>query len=94
MVKTCGVTVGVLASELPVGVGVPLPVVGEGPGLPPGEGVLMESTVGEAVLTAVPEPIAEIVADTGVQSGRTDEGAFFLGDPNAPIIHLDYSDFL
>ena len=44
--------------------------------------------------TAVPEPTVELVAETGVQSGRTDEGAFFLGDPNAPITHLDYSDFL
>ncbi|MAT97681.1 MAG: hypothetical protein CL608_11100 [Anaerolineaceae bacterium] len=41
------------------------------------------------------EPTAAEAADeTGVISGRTDEGAFFLGDPNAPITHIDYSDFL
>jgi hypothetical protein len=33
-------------------------------------------------------------AETGVVSGRTEEGAFFLGDPNALITHIDYSDFL
>jgi hypothetical protein len=41
------------------------------------------------------EPTAEeVTAETGVISGRTEEGAFFLGDPNAPITHIDYSDFL
>jgi len=41
------------------------------------------------------EPTAEeVVAEPGVISGRTEEGAFFLGDPNAPITHIDYSDFL
>lgn len=51
--------------------------------------------------TAVPSPTATTsatteptAAETGVLSGRTDEGAFFLGDPNAPITHIDYSDFL
>jgi len=37
---------------------------------------------------------AEVAAETGVISGRTEEGAFFLGDANAPITHIDYSDFL
>jgi len=41
------------------------------------------------------EPTGETaVVATGMISGRTDEGAFFLGDPNAPITHIDYSDFL
>lgn len=48
-----------------------------------------------ATATTAAEPTAETaVAATGVISGRTDEGAFFLGDPNAPITHIDYSDFL
>lgn len=45
----------------------------------------------------VPEPeplLEEAVAEASVISGRTEEGAFFLGDPNAPIVHIDYSDFL
>ena len=29
-----------------------------------------------------------------VIAGRTPEGAFFLGDPNAPLTMIDYSDFL
>ncbi|MCB8943164.1 MAG: hypothetical protein H6658_05365 [Ardenticatenaceae bacterium] len=29
-----------------------------------------------------------------VISGRLDEGSFFLGDPNAPVTLIDYSDFL
>ena len=41
------------------------------------------------------EPVAvETVVETDVVSGRTEEGAFFFGDPNAPITHIDYSDFL
>ncbi len=44
--------------------------------------------------TSAPEPTAEVVAEASIVSGRTEEGAFFLGDPNAPITHIDYSDFL
>ncbi|MBK8903804.1 MAG: hypothetical protein IPM53_21665 [Anaerolineaceae bacterium] len=45
--------------------------------------------------TAEPTPAEEsAVEEVRVISGRTDEGAFFLGDPNAPITHIDYSDFL
>lgn len=58
-----------------------------------------------AVATAVPSPTATTIAtaeptavataaETGVISGRTADGAFFLGAPNAPITHIDYSDFL
>lgn len=47
------------------------------------------------VTEIVVEPTAtEAIVETGVMSGRTEEGAFFLGDPNAPITHIDYSDFL
>ena len=42
------------------------------------------------------EPTAVPVEETGptVISGRLDEGAFFLGDLNAPVTLIDYSDFL
>lgn len=40
------------------------------------------------------EPVVEAVPEGGVVSARTPEGAFYLGDPNAPITHIDYSDFL
>ena len=65
---------------------------------------IIEETAQEDLATAVPptieptaappEPTATVVAEAGVVSGRTEEGAFFLGDPNAPITHIDYSDFL
>ncbi|MCA9955653.1 MAG: hypothetical protein KC434_13080 [Anaerolineales bacterium] len=58
-----------------------------------------------ATATAVPDPTATTLAtveptavatvtETGGISGRTADGAFFLGAPNAPITHIDYSDFL
>ena len=53
------------------------------------------TSAGSAQAVPTPEPAEEqAVAEGGVVSGRTPEGAFFLGDPNAPITHIDYSDFL
>ncbi len=40
-------------------------------------------------LTAEPEPTVSLV-----QSGRTEEGGYFLGNPDAPITFIDYSDFM
>jgi protein-disulfide isomerase len=34
------------------------------------------------------------VDDAGITYGRTDEGVFFLGSPDAPVTIIDYSDFL
>lgn len=51
----------------------------------------------EPTETAVPtvEVVAtEVEAEGGVLYGRTPEGAFFHGDPNAPITMIDFSDFL
>lgn len=66
-----------------------------------------EAVVSEPEPTAVPveeaeAPVeeesteAEVVEETAVNviAGRTPEGAFFLGDPNAPLTMIDYSDFL
>ena len=52
--------------------------------------------------TAEPDPTAtaEMVAEKDepapvqVISGQTTEGAYFYGDPNAPLTLFDYSDFL
>ncbi len=67
--------------------------------------VIVEESAAVADATAVPDPTAtivvedepvaeEVAGETGVVSGRTEDGAFFLGDPTAPITHIDYSDFL
>lgn len=62
------------------------------------------TSAGSVQAVPTPEPAADeptaapveevVVTESGVVSGRTPEGAFFLGDPNAPITHIDYSDFL
>lgn len=41
-----------------------------------------------------PVPTEEPALETAVIAGRIDEGAFFLGAPNAPVTMIDYSDFL
>jgi protein-disulfide isomerase len=43
----------------------------------------------KALATATTESV-----NTAVVSGRTADGAFFLGAPDAPITLIDYSDFL
>lgn len=54
----------------------------------------------EAEVTLVVEPTeapATVMAEsagTAITSGRTADGAFFLGAPEAPITLIDYSDFL
>lgn len=58
------------------------------------ENVTTEENVAEEAPTAV--PVEEKAGETAVNviAGRTPEGAFFLGDPNAPLTMIDYSDFL
>ena len=36
----------------------------------------------------------DAVAETAVVSGRTPDGAFFMGAPDAPVTIIEYSDFL
>jgi hypothetical protein len=50
-----------------------------------------------AVPAAIPQPTdmpTPTVTVPGVVYGRTAEGAFFQGYPDAPITLIDYSDFL
>lgn len=44
--------------------------------------------------TDTPEPTAESEMVVVVESGRTPDGAFFLGSADAPLTLIDYSDFL
>jgi hypothetical protein len=56
-----------------------------------------ESTVTEIIVEPTLSPTETAVAENepaAVVSGRTEEGAYFLGDPKAPITLTDYSDFL
>lgn len=53
---------------------------------------IAEPATAMATSTLLPEPTAVLVSEP--ESGRIEEGAFYLGSPNAPIRLIDYSDFL
>jgi hypothetical protein len=59
---------------------------------PPAEPTTIPTTEPTSQPTNVPSE--EPAAETAVITGRTDEGVFFLGAPNAPVTMIDYSDFL
>ncbi|MBP7590169.1 MAG: hypothetical protein KBA85_01090 [Chloroflexi bacterium] len=40
------------------------------------------------------QPTIEPTSQPSILAGRTDEGAFFFGSPDAPVTMIDYSDFL
>lgn len=47
-----------------------------------------------ATTAAQPSPTAVTALFDGITYGITDEGFPYLGDPNAPLTMIDYSDFL
>lgn len=59
-----------------------------------------EPTADESTPAVQPEATTEeqdaasLPGETSVAYGRTDEGAFFHGSPDAPVTIIDYSDFL
>jgi len=56
---------------------------------------LLEAVEPTALPTLTPPSLTgEEPPSVQVISGQTGEGAFFLGDPNAPVTVIDYSDFL
>ncbi|MEM8863243.1 MAG: hypothetical protein AAGD96_33450 [Chloroflexota bacterium] len=61
------------------------------------EEVVEEESIEEAVVEAEPEAVVEAepeAAASEIVFGRTEEGAFFYGAPDAEITLIDYSDFL
>jgi len=59
---------------------------------PPAEPTIIPTDA--PVIEPTEAPTEEPAAETAVIAGRLDEGAFFFGDPNAPVTMIDYSDFL
>lgn len=55
-----------------------------------------EAPVADPSPTATIEPTIEVESppETLVVSGQTADGAYFYGNPDAPVILFDYSDFL
>ncbi|PIE82388.1 MAG: hypothetical protein CSA11_00705 [Chloroflexi bacterium] len=66
------------------------PVVETATALPP----TTQPTAQQPTAQPTALPTEEPEMETAVIAGRTDEGAFFLGDPAAPVTIIDYSDFL
>lgn len=57
------------------------------------------STTPEAAVPTAAEPAAEITTEDqplydGIPTGQTEQGFPFLGQPDAPVTVIDYSDFL
>jgi hypothetical protein len=53
------------------------------------------ATARAAQQLATPQPTAvALSADLVYTSGRNDDGTYFLGEPDAPVTLIDYSDFL
>lgn len=65
--------------------------------LPPAEGAAptgnaTSSPIERAAATASPAP--SVTASSPATVGHTAEGAYYLGDPAAPVTIIDYSDFM
>jgi hypothetical protein len=53
------------------------------------------ATARAAQQPATPQPTAVVPpGDLVYTSGRNDDGTYFLGEPDAPVTLIDYSDFL
>jgi hypothetical protein len=89
------------AAPLPTDTSTPLPEVPtDAPTSAPLEENTQEAPTAETAAnpdpTAPVEPTVEVEEPTPLQmiSGQTAEGAYFYGDPDAPVTLFDYSDFL
>ena len=85
------------ATALPTGTSSPPPEAPTGaPTSTPVEEKLQEKPTAEPDPTATVEVVVEVEepAPLHVISGQTAEGAYFYGDPSAPVTLFDYSDFL
>ncbi len=75
---------------------VPSTVVVENEGVEEAETAVSASSTQAIPPTAIPPTLTAKTEPTValVQSGRTEDGGYFLGNPDAPITFIDYSDFL
>ena len=85
------------ATALPTGTSAPPPEAPTGaPTSAPVEEELQEKPTAGPEPTATIEEVLEVEEPAPLQviSGQTAEGAYFYGDPDAPVTLFDYSDFL
>lgn len=81
---------GLLLLAAACGGGAPAPVGGAG---------ILEGTATARAATAAQEPAAQPTAvipagDLAYTTGRNADGTYFIGEPDAPVMLIDYSDFL
>ena len=95
--QVAAVQAGATETETPLPTDVPQATAETATEVPTSEPTAqLQPTTTATVLPSLTPPLlpGEETAVVQVISGQTAEGAYFLGDPNAPVTVIDYSDFL